>query len=217
VVTYTGTGSNATVGHGLGVAPSLIIGKSRSGTTNWQVYHAGISNMASGYITLNTTNAFGTATNTVWRGTAPTSTVFSLGTDTDLNTNGSTNVAYCFAPVVGYSSFGSYTGNGSSDGPFVYTGFRPRWVLVKRSDSSNYWIIQDGARNAYNVVDLKLAANTSNAENDLGTIGDTSQNTLDFLSNGFKCRTSNAGTNASGGTFIYCAFAESPFQYARAR
>jgi hypothetical protein len=106
---------------------------------------------------------------------------------------------------------GSYSANGSTDGVFVHLGFRPSWVLIKRTNATNYWIIQDSARNSHNVVDLKLAANASVAENDNATIGDASQNTLDFLSNGFKCRTSNAATNASGGEYIYLAFASNPF------
>ena len=214
VVTYTGSGANATVAHGLGVSPGLVIVKRRDTTANWQVRHTSIA--AASSIQLNLTNAAASAT-TVWNSTTPTSTVFSIGTDATVNASGGTYVAYCFAPVAGYSAMGSYTGNGSSDGPAIWLGFRPRWVMVKRSDSANYWIIQDAARNSSNVVNLKLAANGSEAENDLATIGDTSQNTLDFLSNGFKCRTSNAGTNASSGTYLYMAFAESPFPYSRAR
>jgi hypothetical protein len=212
VVTWSKSPAGAhTVGHGIGVAPQLVIVKSRSSASEWAVYHSALG--ATKFLKLNTTDAAGTVS-AYWNDTAPTSTTISLGSWSNLAGD---NVAYCFAPVAGFSAFGSYTGNGSTDGPFVYTGFRPRWVMIKRTDTTNYWIIQDAARNTFNVVNLKLAANTSNAENDLATIGDTSQNTLDFLSNGFKCRTSNAGTNTSSGTYVYMAFAESPFALARAR
>jgi hypothetical protein len=214
VVTYTGTGANATVGHGLGVAPAFIIGKKRSAAGSWQTYVSAIPNMATGYIVLNGTGAW-TSNSTIWNGTAPTSTVFSLGTDTDLNANGATNVAYCFAPVAGYSAFGSYTGNGSADGPFVYLGFRPRWVMVKDVTSSSagaHWFIWDSSRNTYNLTDNELVANGSYAEN----VPDANA-TIDILSNGFKFRGGNAYGNVSGNTNIYAAFAENPFKYANAR
>jgi hypothetical protein len=124
-----------------------------------------------------------------------------------------TYVAYCFAPVVGYSSFGSYTGNGSSDGPFVYTGFRPRWLLIKCSSvAGESWFVLDSARSAYNVTQDYLVPNSSASES-------SAYNIVDFLSNGFKLKTSAAGSafNGSGATYVYAAFAESPFNYARAR
>jgi hypothetical protein len=120
-------------------------------------------------------------------------------------------IAYCFAPVAGYSSFGSYTGNGSADGPFVYTGFRPRWVMIKITNTTDSWLMYDAARSSYNVVDDFMQANSSEAE------ATGNSNALDFLSNGFKLKGSVAGTNGSSNTYIYAAFAESPFQYARAR
>ena len=207
VVTYTGNNTaGATVGHGLGVAPALIINKQRSGTNNWWTYHASLG--ATKYLVLDLTNAAATA-NTVWNDTAPTSTVFSIGVTGVTNTNSATYVNYCFAPVVGYSSFGSYTGNGSSDGPFVFTGMRPRWILLKRTDAaSNSWRIYDAARDPYNQAGIELYPNDSSAEyNGFG---------IDFLGNGFKLRNSSY-PNASGGTYIYYAVAENPFQYARAR
>ncbi|NBW21828.1 MAG: hypothetical protein EBR82_79130 [Caulobacteraceae bacterium] len=208
VVTYTGTGSNATVGHGLGVAPGFIIVKARSRADSWRVYHSALG--ATKYITLESTAAAGTAS-TVWNNTAPTSSVFSIGTESAVNTNTATQVAYCFAPVVGYSSFGSYTGNGSADGPFVYTGFRPRWLLTKVSaGDTGSWRVYDAARNTYNALDAELNPNSSGAEY-------TASNSFDFLSNGFKVRTSNINNNFSGATFIYAAFAEMPFNYSRAR
>jgi len=210
IVTYTGNSTvGATVGHGLGVAPQLIIIKARNNVSGgfWQVYHQAIGNTK--YLELNSTSAAGTSSNR-WNNTTPSSTVFTLGSDSDLN--GSLNyVAYCFAPVAGYSSFGSYTGNGSADGPFVYTGFRPRFILVKRTDGVIQWTILDTARSPSNVADQRLFPNLSQAETVNGD-GNT-----DLLSNGFKPRNVDSAFNANGGTYIYMALAESPFQYARAR
>jgi hypothetical protein len=214
IVTYTGTGSNATVGHGLGVSPSIIFLKSRGGARNWVVYSSSLTSAAF-YLSLNQTIAQ-TSLNTVWNSTAPTSTVFNIGTDLAVNNSSETYVAYCFAPVSGYSSFGSYTGNGSTDGPFVYTGFRPRWVMIKASSASSSaynWMIVDTARATYNGVGPYLYANLSDAENSTGTVSDI----VDITSNGFKLRGIYTSTNWSAVTYIYCAFAESPFQYARAR
>jgi hypothetical protein len=207
IVTYTGTGSNATVGHGLGVAPGMVIVKRRNSTSNWQVRHTSM-HVANG-IQLNLTNAAASAT-TVWNSTAPTSTVFSIGTDASVNASGGTYVAYCFAPVAGYSSFGSYTGNGSADGPFVFTGMRPRWVMFKSSSNAYYWVINDAARDSFNASNKELFPNDS--------LGETVvPRDIDFLSNGFKLRNTGATNNQSGATYIYAAFAESPFAYARAR
>jgi hypothetical protein len=209
VVTYTGTGANATVGHGLGVAPGMVIVKRRDATANWQVRHTSIA--AASSIQLNLTNAAASAA-TVWNSTAPSSTVFSIGTDATVNSSAATYVAYCFAPVAGYSAFGSYTGNGSADGPMVFTNMRPRWIMIKRTNSAFNWLIYDAARNTYNLTDLYLAPNLSSAE----AIGGSSDS-VDLVSNGFKIRGSGAALNASGGNYIYACFAESPFQYARAR
>ena len=206
VVTYTGTGGNATVGHGLGVAPGMVIVKRRDTAANWQVRHTSIA--AASSIQLNLTNAAASAT-TVWNSTAPSSTVFSVGTDATVNASGGTFVAYCFAPVDGYSSFGSYTGNGSADGPFVYLGFRPAFVLVKMSSSTGNWTILDDKREGYNVDNDPLFPNLANAE---GTT-----DLIDITSNGFKVRTTDATFNTNTGTYVYAAFAEHPFQYARAR
>jgi hypothetical protein len=204
VVTWNGNG-NATVGHGLGVAPQLIICKKRSGTSDWQVGHASLG--WTKRLALNLTTAEET-TISAWNNTAPTSTVFSVGNTSNF---GGDIVSYCFAPVVGYSSFGSYTGNGSStDGPFVYTGFRPRWVLIKYSSGVQDWILWDAARTPYNAVTSYLLPSKADAE-------DSSSAWLDFTSNGFKIRQSNSAVNTNSGTYIYAAFAESPFNYARAR
>jgi hypothetical protein len=210
IVTYTGTGSNATVGHGLGAAPSLIITKSRNNAYNWTVYHSSLG--INQYLWLDSTAAASSSTG-YWN-TAPTSTIFGVGNN-NTGSSGSNLVAYCFAPVVGYSSFGSYVGNGSaSDGPFVFTGMRPRWIMVKRTDSTEQWYINDAARDDYNVTGKSLRAQSSGAE---ASTGGANSSTWDILSNGFKLRDAGAGTNASGGTYIYAAFAESPFAYARAR
>ncbi len=149
-----------------------------------------------------------------WNDTVPSSTVISLGSYVQNNNSGDTFVAYCFAPVAGYSAFGSYTGNGSADGPFVYTGFRPRWLLFKDSSNGTWpWIIVDTARNTYNVMNAYLSPNNSNAE----ATNFTGNAIIDATANGFKVRTSDAYTNTSTNTYIYAAFAESPFKYALAR
>ena len=208
VVTYTGTGSNATVGHGLGVAPRFIIVKSRSiAPSSWKVYH--VSTGPTQRLNLNTTDA-AEINPTIWNNTAPTSSVFSIGTNDDVGQSSATYVSYCFAPVSGYSLFSSYTGNGSSNGPFVFTGMRPRWILQKKiSDAGNNWRIFDTARDAYNVASLRLFPNSINVESTLSQ--------FDILSNGFKIRDTDSAVNANGEIYIYAAFAESPFQYARAR
>jgi len=219
IVTYTGTGSNATVGHGLGAVPSMIIVKHRTaaagGPYNWRVYHEYSGNVPAneGLLALNTTAAVASSS-TAWNSTSPTSTVFSIGTDAGVNANTTTYVAYCFAPVAGYSAFGSYTGNGSTDGPFVYTGFRPRYIMIKKSSaaSSTYgWQLFDTARSPYNVAYLPgLWADASAAEAG-------SAYGLDILSNGFKIRLDDTNNNATNQTMIYAAFAEFPFKYSLAR
>jgi hypothetical protein len=209
IVTYTGTGSNATVGHGLGVAPSMVIVKQRSSpTASWRVYHQAIGN--TGAVYLNTTVA--TETNSIfWNNTSPTSTTFSLGTDGGVNGSTNTYVAYCFAQVSGYSAFGSYFGNGSTDGTFVFTGFNPKFLIIKNSTATGEWHTWDSARSPNNVNSKTLRPNNSNAETD------SSDYSIDFLSNGFKVRNASNLDNQSGQTFIYMAFAESPFKYALAR
>jgi hypothetical protein len=208
VVTFTAQSSgSATIGHGLGVEPHLIIVKSRAQTYSWLVYHKNLTSNAY-YLILNSTAAQDNTSN-AWNSTTPTSTVFTLGST---YAGGGNSVAYCFAPVVGYSSFGSYTGNGSSDGPFVYTGFRPAFVMLKESSASgNGWEIRDSMREPYNDSNRTiLLPNLSNAEI-------TDAFPIDFTSSGFKVRNTGGGSNNSGATYIYAAFAESPFNYARAR
>ena len=216
IVTYTGTGSNATVGHGLGVEPSMIIVKIRNTTDGWFVYHKELGNTK--YLRLNTTAAE-TAFN-LWQSISPTSRSFRVSTDPTVNGNTNTYVAYCFAPVAGYSAFGKYTGNGSTDGTFVFTGFRPAFVMVKASfgtsAASANWLILDTSRNTYNEANNKVAPNLNEVENG-SSIGTSADNNYDLLSNGFKARTTNGSSNESGTTFIYMAFAENPFKYSLAR
>ena len=201
IVTYTGTGADtSTVAHGLGAVPKMIIFKRRDGTPNWMVHHAKLSS-ATKRVNLNTTNAEGDASNFL-DDTAPTSSVFTLGFSAAVNADGGTFVAYCFAEKQGYSSFGKYTGNGLTDGPFVHTGFSPAWVMVKRTDAGNNWHMHDNKRVTSNPNNKTLYANLNNA--------DASED-LDMLSNGFKLRESGGGYNADTGTYIYMAFAEKPF------
>ena len=217
ICTFSIVSASATIstfGHGLGVAPSFVIFKVRNAVDEWTVYHGSISSPTSNWVTLNTTNAAGGGTSTF----STSSTTFGVRETRLVASSGSGNIlAYCFAPVVGYSSMGSYVGNASADGPVVYLGFRPRFVIIKCSSTSNSytnWDINDSARNTYNAADNTLCANLSDQENS-GNIGGQS---LDFLANGFKIRQATSSSkNLSGQTYIYCAWAENPFQYARAR
>lgn len=205
IVTYTSPSNTAdqTVGHGLGVKPSLIIVKNRDLTYNWDIYHASLGYNASLIFT-----SAGTRSGAF--GAEPTSTVFTTKTNYTHNST-NTYVAYCFSEVAGYSKFGSYTGNGSSDGPFVFCNFRPAWIMIKDSTGSgNSWYISDNKRNTYNVVNGRLMADLSNDES-------TSVSICDFTSNGFKIRTSDSGWNTSSSTYIFAAFSETAFKFANAR
>ena len=204
IVTYTGTGSGNTIGHGLGTTPHWIIAKVRSTTNNWGVWHQDLGG-ANKYLKLNTTNSTITATD-VWNNTLPTSTVFSTGAAGTTNDSGETYVAYCFAEKKGYSKFGSYTGNDNEDGPFVYTGFKPAWIMYKRIDSTGNWLMFDNKRTTFNLADDFLQADLSDAE-----ATSNANNRIDMLSNGFKHRGSGTASNASDATYIYMAFAEHPF------
>ena len=209
VLTYTGNGTTgATVGHGLGKAPDFYWVRWRNNTSNYHVYHSSLG--ATKGMILNETNS--EATNAgFWNNTEPTSSVFSLGYYGGSNAGGGLFSAVCFTEIDGFSKFGSYTGNGSSDGTFVYTGFRPAYILFKRTDiSGDIWGILDSSRNTYNVVNRRLEAHNSSSEQ-------SDYNIMDFLSNGFKLRDTDRSWNGSGGTFIYAAFAENPFKYALAR
>ena len=207
IVTYTGTGANATVGHGLGVAPSMVIVKSRTTAENWMVYHTVTG--ATQYIYLDSNGAAVTLS-TIWNNTAPTSSVFSIGTNVTVNQSSTNYVAYCWAEISGFSKFGSFIGNSSTNGPFVYCGFRPRYILFKNTTSYD-WHIFDAARNTYNLTNSSLKADTTGAEY---TNNDVS---IDLLSNGFKLRGTDLAINGPSNTIIFAAFAEHPFKNANAR
>jgi len=200
IVSYTGNGSHPrTISHSLSAVPQMIIIKDRDQGTDWFVYHQGIDNTHC--LLLNATNA--KISTDVWNDTTPTSSVFSLGTG-DVNTNNIKYIAYCFAEKKGYSKFGSYTGNGNADGTFIYTGFKPAFVIIKQSSASgNQWNIYDNKRNTFNVMDKFLLANSDQAE--------ASYSVIDFVSNGIKLRNTASNFNTSGSTYIYMCFAESPF------
>ena len=201
IVSYTGTGSAATVGHGLGAAPEIVIVRRRNNSDGWQVYVNGLSSV-NYYLRLDTTAA--EASDSSRFGAAPTASVFSVGTANGTNASGDTYIAYCFASIKGYSKIGSYSGNGNADGTFVYTGFRPAFVLLKVSSTTNNWNTFDDKRPGFNEIDQRLFPNLSDAEQD-GTAA------VDFLSNGFKFRNTNDNYNASSATYIYMAFAKAPF------
>jgi len=192
---------NATFGHGIGIAPALVILKTRVSGNDWIVWHTSIA--ASQYLVLDATTAAATGT-TYFNSTAPTSSVVTLGT---AYAGSASMVAYCFAPVAGFSAFGSYTGNGSATGPFIYTGFQPKYLLIKRTDSTSDWYIWDSVRNTFNTVTNTLLADTAGAE--------TSASSINVLSNGFQCVSATV-VNVSTGTYIYAAFASNPFKYANA-
>ena len=199
---FTGTGSAATVGHGLGAVPKMYMVKNiTTNSLQWRVYHASLG--ATKHLALEATQAEGTASS-VFNNTEPTSTVFSIGTDNGSNKSGDSHVAYCFAEVKGYSKFGSYTGSGNADGAFIYTGFKPAFVLLKVSSTTNNWNMFDDKRPGFNEIDQRLFPNLSDAEQD-GTAA------VDFLSNGFKFRNTNDNYNASSAIYIYMAFAKAPF------
>ena len=204
--------SGATVGHGLNAAPELVIGKNRGGGDAWWVWFKAHSSNASKFLKLNTTDAE-TSTQYIANNTAPSSTVITLGSDYGWNSSQSPgSILYAFTPISGYSAFGSYTGNGSADGPFVYTGFRVAWLLTKRTDGgANNWQLIDATRSSFNVADDVLKPDETSVET---THADYS---VDFLSNGFKHRTGHIARNGSGNTYIYAAFASHPFKTARAR
>jgi len=205
ILTYTGNATDGnTVGHGLGVKPDVIIVKGNHGDYNWNNRYTALESLGNGYVlhldldggTWNETNKFTT--------TAPTTAVFSLGNH-GTNISGTAHVAYCWAEVQGYSKFGSYTGNASTDGTFVYLGFKPAWLLIKRTDGSGNWILIDTKRDTHNVSFKDLNADRTAAE------GGTTYYNMDLLSNGVKFRNLNAETNGSGTTYVYMAFAEQPF------
>ena len=202
IVSYTGNGSNRTISHSLSAVPKIMIVKTRSNTSSWQVYHVSIGNTK--FLELSGTTAEQTASNR-WQDTTPTSSVFSIGTDAAINENGTTYINYLFSEKQGYSKFGSYVGNANADAPFIFTEFRPAWFMFKDTESTTSWIIKDNKRLGYNGIVPHLQANTGDTENTDGW------SEVDFLSNGIKLRNADNSMNKSGSKFIYMAFAESPF------
>jgi len=205
---YTATGNNATVGHGLGVAPKMILFKNLNRTSSnaqsWGVYHQALGNTK--FLQLDTDGAENqtSPTSLFFNDTSPTSSVFSIGTNNRVNADaGDTYIAYAFAEKTGYSKFGSYTGNANADGTFIYTGFKPAWFMFKDTESTTSWIIKDNKRLGYNGIVPHLQANTNDAENTDGW------SEVDFLSNGIKLRNADNSMNKSGSKFIYMAFGQS--------
>jgi len=204
IVSYTGTLSgngNTTVGHGLGVAPKMIITKSKSNGENWGVYHKDLT--ANRILQLNTTSAQ-IDTSSEGTVTAPTSSVFTVNYRGEYGNSGQNYIAYCFAEKKGFSKFGSYTGNGNDDGAFCYTGFSPSFILIKSATTAMYWHIFDNKRQGFNANNYRLNPNATDVET-------TTTGVIDFLSNGFKIRTNQQQFGTSGATYIYMAFAEHPF------
>ena len=206
IVTYTGTGVNANIGHGLDDAPKFIIIKNRLTAQSGFVYHYEIG--PNNYMILDATNA-ASASSTAFNNTAANTKVFSVGTSTIGNQNLAGQVAYCWAEIPGYSKFGKYVGNGEVNGIFVHLGFSPKFILIKRSSDATNWRILDTTRDPFNVVSKEIYPNLSSAEANFVT--------LDVVSNGFKIRNNDAAYNTAGGTYVYAAFAENPFQNANAR
>ena len=201
IVSYTGTGSTATVGHGLGSTPKMMILRNLSEVKNWVVYHHILGNAQA--LKLNTTDASASGLSN-FNSTSPTSSVFTVGDSSNTNSSGQNMIAYCFAEKQGYSKFGSYVGNGSTDGTFVYTGFKPAFVILKASSAAGQnWMMFDNKRNEFNVMNKKLYADNALAEE--------TSDYLDFTSNGYKLKTTSSDGNGSGTTYIYMAFAENPF------
>jgi len=200
IVSYTGSGSAKTVAHNLGVKPDVIICKSRSGAEEWRPYFSALG--ATFGMRFNDTNAKDDDAG-YWNDVEPTSSVFTVGTNAGTNGSSVTFIAYCFSAKQGYSKFGSYKGNDNANGTFVYLGFSPAWIMIKRTDSVNDWIILDNKRNPINPSNERILANTNAAASTANTM-------VDFLSNGFKPRSTYGGIN-SANNFIYMAFAEQPF------
>jgi len=199
---YEGTGSNASFGHGLSSAPEFVMVKGLDITSQWYLYSKSVG--AGKSATLDNASAFSNDT-TSWQNTHPTASVVTIGNDGGTNSSGNTMLAYCFTPVRGFSSMGSYVGNGNASGPFIFTnGMKPAWVMIKRTDNGDFWMMQDTARTPTNVANKYFQANDAAAESTTNDVA------LDFLSNGFKIRNTGAHYNASGVSYFYLAFAEAP-------
>ena len=201
IVSFTGTGSNGTIKHGLSTAPSMVIIKRRDSANDWRVGSDVLTNFVK-HINLNTTAAESDLA-AAFNSTGPTTSVFSVGTSVSVNASSGTHIAYCFAEKQGYLKTGKWTGNGNANGPFSYTGFKPAFILIKRTDVAKNWYINDNLRLGYNVNNPYISPNLTAAE--------TGGTEIDILSNGFKIRAGGTGHNQSGGTYIYMAIAENPF------
>ncbi len=201
IVTWAGTNAQATIGHGLGVAPSLIIVKNRTSAVNWLAYFKPLG--ANKYLEFNLTNGSGTS-NTEWGNTAPTSTVFTVGNTGSTNTSGANYVAYCFAEKTGFSKVGKYLGNGNANGTFVYTGFTPKYILLKKDGGDGWWIVDDKQANPLpNPNTQMIVSNTTGADNN------SVSPFIDIYSNGFKLRSTWSGVNANGSDYVYYAVGQS--------
>ena len=197
IVSYAGNASQpSTVGHGLGAIPEVVLVKPRNDAQSWCMYHEGVGNTKVTYLDITS----GSGGSSVWNDTSPTSSVFTVN-DNQVNKSSTNYIAYCFKEIKGYSKFGTYTGNNNADGTFVYTGFKPAWVMTKITSASDGWMLFDNKRNPHNVMDKYITAD--------GLGGDSTRDSIDFVSNGFKLRVANADCN--NGSYIYLAFAESPF------
>jgi hypothetical protein len=203
IVSYTGNGTTgATVGHGLGVKPNLIILKYRNvGSTNWQVYHSSLG--ATKYLQLNS-NGASTTSNTRWNDVEPTNQVFTLGSSGDVKTNGGQYIAYCFAEKRGFSKFGAYSGFSNTNGPFLYTGFKPKYVCIKCTSTTDHFVVDDTARSPFNEANHTLYSNLSNAEYTAGAYG------IDIVSNGIKIRNLDGNYSSNGRAYVWWAFADEP-------
>ena len=202
IVKYQGTGANATVGHGLGSVPKMIFFKSLTNAISWIVYSSELNISSSNCLRLNGTNA--AFTESAWNDTRPTTSLFSLGSHNEANNNSGETIAYCFADVKGFSRMGSYTGNGNTNGSFVYTGFSPAWLMIKQVAASNDWFIIDNKREPFNPNNVQLVANTNGSAS-------TNKGDLNLLSNGFKPLSTNAAWNENNAVYVYMAFAQNPF------
>lgn len=210
VVSYTGTNSATTIGHGLGVAPKMIIIKNVNNIVNWAIYHDSLGSGSPQTYYLDFSNSIQSSSTAYWNSIKPTVNNFSIGFGTSsVNSSGNPFIAYCFAEIEGYSKFSSYLGNNSTNGTFVYTGFKPKYILIKCITAAGNWALYNSIVNTGNPVINELFANTTAAENSVAN------DDIDFLSNGFKLRSTNAAINAAQ-TYIYAAFAETPFKYATA-
>ena len=210
IISYKGTGANASIGHGLNAAPEFFFGRNlddTSGSLDWIVYHKSLGNTSR--LKLNTPGGISTSS-TFFQNTSPDGSIITIGTSNDINKSGDDYILYCFAPISGYSAFGSYTGNGSPDGPFIYTGFRPAFLIIKNIENvTEYWLMMDSTRSPVNVVDEFLYPNGDGQEG-------TQYFETDFLSNGFKLRNSSRADNYNNDDYVYMAWAENPFKYSRA-